>query len=82
MDAKIRPFFYSGKLKSKFRRSKSGQALLEYVALLGLGAAVCLGIVKTVNEAIGNGIIIFNAALEVDLRSGSFIEAPNRVYSN
>jgi len=52
-----------------------GQALVEYVLLIGIAASVSLGFMFTFKDFMQQGILKFNAVLERDLRTGSYPDA-------
>lgn len=53
----------------------SGQALLEYVLLLSLVAAIAIGFRSSFGVFMSTGITRFNAQLEKELTSAGFAEA-------
>lgn len=68
-------------LHSKFRRlkkSKSGQALIEYSLLVALSVSLAIGFLSTFQNIIETGILSFNAVLESELRTGEF-QSPRNV---
>lgn len=59
------------------RYSKKGQALVEYVLLIGLAASISVAFMMSFKDFMQDGIRKFNAVLERDLRTGSSVRGGN-----
>ncbi|MEW6058281.1 MAG: hypothetical protein AB1540_16895 [Bdellovibrionota bacterium] len=60
------------KPKDQRNRRQRGQALLEYAFLVGLTAAIALGLSVSFRQIIQRWLFAFNANLEQELESGSY----------
>lgn len=57
------------------RKSKLGQATIEYALLIGIAALIGLSFLSIFSGVVGEGMLSFNVILEQELMSGNFNEA-------
>ena len=75
VNAPFRSKFY------RYKKSKSGQALIEYSLLVALSVSLAVGFLSTFQNIIETGILSFNAVLESELRTGEY-QNPSNVGGN